>query len=293
MTKFAGNIFSMPRFLPAIAFIILSVSALAQVPDFCITREEYRLYTLVNEARTKKGLSVVPISRSLCYVAKIHARDLFHNNPDTAGCTLNSWSDQGPWTSCCHSKQTPNPLCILNKPAELAKYPGEGHELCYWDSETLVPDTVMRFWMSIGQAREILMNENKWSVFSWKAMGIGMYKGYVSLWVGEALDSLAEPTLCGTALGADFLALPDKPAMPVVITKPTGRYYLILASLKTEADANKEVERFKKAGFPNARIIYKDNLYRVSIADYTTQQEGLDAKKGLGDEYKSAWVTKF
>jgi hypothetical protein len=181
----------------------------------------------------------------------------------------------------------------VNKPAELAKYPGEGHELCYWDSETLSPDTVMKFWMSIDQAREILLNEKKWSVFTWKAMGIGMYKGYVCLWVGDVQDSLPEPTLCGSTLGADFLALPDKPEQPVVITKPTGRYYLIFASLKTEADANKELERFKKAGFPNARIILKDNLYRVSLADYTTQQEGLEAKKQLGDEYKAAWITKY
>jgi hypothetical protein len=125
-------------------------------------------------------------------------------------------------------------------------------------------------------------------------MGVGIYKGYVCLWLGEVQDSLAEPTLCGTAPGSDFLALPDKPEVKDEILKnPTGKYFLIFASVKTEDDAKKEINRFKKLGFPNSKAIYKDNLYRISISDHATQQEALDAKKALGDNYKSAWVTKF
>jgi len=283
----------MSRFIIFFILLFSFFISNAQVPDLCLTREEYRLYSLINDARTKKGLPVVPISRSLSYVAKIHARDLFHNNPDTSYCSLNSWSDQGTWTACCHSKYTPNPSCIVNKPMELAKYPGEGHELCYWDSEILNPDTVMRFWLSIDQAREILLNEKKWSYFTWKALGVGIYKGYVCLWLGEMLDSLSEPTLCGSAHGADFLPLPDKSEQLVLLSKPSGRYYLIFASLKTEDDAKKELARFKKSGFAGAKIIFKDNLYRVSLSDFGTQQEALNAKKELGEEYKASWVTKF
>jgi hypothetical protein len=293
ITKFAGKIIAMPRLSVIIIFIFSTIFAKAQVPDICLTKDEYRLYSLINESRAKKGLAVIPISKSLSYVAKIHARDLFHNNPDTSFCSLNSWSDQGPWTDCCHSKYTPNPTCIVNKPSELTKYPGEGHELCFWDSETLNPDTVMKFWLSVDAAREIFMNEKKWGYFNWKAMGVGMYKGYVCLWLGEMLDSLSEPTLCGSAPGADFLPMPDKPETDVFLKAPTGRYYLIFASLKTEADARKEVERFKKEGFSQSKIILKDNLYRVSLSDYKTQQEALNAKKELGEKYKAAWVTKF
>lgn len=280
----------------AIILLLLFAKTFAhsQVPDICLTRDEYRLYSLVNEIRLKKGLAVIPISKSLSYVAKIHARDLFHNNPDTSFCSLNSWSDQGDWTACCHSRYTPNPSCILNKPAELTKYTGEGHELCFWDSEILHPDTVMKFWMEVDQTRDILLNEKKWGFFNWKAMGVGIYKGYVCLWLGEALDVEPEPTLCGTAHGADFLPLPEKKVKTdAALTAPTGRYYLIFASLKTEADARKEQARFKKAGFASSKIILKDGLYRVSLNDYNTQQDALKAKKELGEKYKAAWVTKF
>ncbi len=106
-------------FLFSILLVFTGTTALAQIPDFCLTKAEYRLYTLINEYRTKQGLGIIPISRSLCYVAKIHARDLFVNNPDTSFCSLNSWSDKGLWTACCHSAQSPNPLCIVNKPKEL------------------------------------------------------------------------------------------------------------------------------------------------------------------------------
>jgi hypothetical protein len=283
----------MSRSAIIILFILSSFLVKAQVPDLCITKDEYRLYSLVNDARAKKGLPVIPISRSLCYVAKIHARDLFHNNPDTSYCSLNSWSDQGPWTPCCHSKFNPAPTCIVSKPSELTKYTGEGHELCFWDSGTLNSDTVMRFWLSVDPSREILLNEKKWVYFNWKAMGVGIYKGYVCLWLGEVLDSLPEPTLCGSAPNADFLAMPDKPVVEILITAPTGRYYLISASLKTEADARKQAAKFKADGFLQSKIILKDNLYRVSLSDYPTQAEALNAKKGLGEKYKEAWVTKF
>ena len=285
----------MPRVTTIIFFLFFAAGLVrSQVPDICLTKDEYRLYSLVNEKRVKKGLSVIPISKSLSYVAKMHARDLFHNNPDTAFCSLNSWSDQGTWIACCHSKYTPNPSCILNKPAELTKYTGEGHELCFWDSETLHPDTVIKFWMSVDQTREIILNEKKWSYFTWKAIGVGMYKGYVCLWLGEAIDAEPEPRLCGSTPGEDYLPLPDKkPNSDEVITAPTGRYYLIFASLKTEADARKELSRFRKAGFASSKIILKDSLYRVSLNDYGTQQEALNAKKELGESYKAAWVTKF
>jgi hypothetical protein len=268
-------------------------STFCQIPDICLTKEEYRLYSIINDYRTKQGLGIVPISRSLCYVAKIHARDLFFNRPDTSFCSLNSWSDKGQWVACCHSRYTPNPACIVNKPAELTKYPGEGHELCYWDSEELQPDTVFNFWLSIEQAREILLNQKKWSYFKWNAMGVGLYKGYASVWVGEALDTVPEPTLCADAPGADNLIMPLKESQKDVVSVATGRSYIIFGSFNTLEDALKMVQKYKKNGFNQAKVLAKDNTYRVSLSDYPTQKEALDAKKTLGNEYKESWVTKF
>jgi hypothetical protein len=266
---------------------------ICQVPDFCLTKDEYHLYSMINDYRSKQGLDIIPVSKSLCYVAKIHARDLFINRPDTSSCSLNSWSDKGKWTACCHSRLTPNPSCILNKPAELAKYPGESHELCYWDSEQLHPDTVFNFWLSIDQARELLLNEKKWNLNYWKAIGIGLYKGYACVWVGEVRDTLPEPSLCGNDPGADDLVLPLKDPPKDVVSSPTGRYYIIFGSFNTLEDALKMIKKYKKDGFYQAKVIVKGETYRVSLADHATQQEALNARKMLGTEYEEAWVTKY
>lgn len=278
----------------AIILIILTGGYVkGQVPDFCLTKDEYRLYSLINDYRTKQGLGIIPISRSLCYVAKVHARDLYFNNPDTSSCSLNSWSDKGLWTACCHSRTTPNPVCIYNKPKELTKYAGEGHELAYWDSEELSPDTILHFWQSIEQTKEVLLNQKKWSYFKWKALGIGLYKGYACVWVGEVTDTLPEPTLCGNAPGSDKLELPLKDIFKEVISSPTGRSYIIFGSFNTREDAAKMVGKYRKEGFPQAKILINDSTYRVSLADYATQQEAMNARKILGDGFKEAWVTKY
>jgi hypothetical protein len=279
-----------------IILIILMFSGagtFGQVPDICLTKEEYRLYSVINEYRAKQGLSIIPVSRSLCYVAKVHARDLYFNRPDTGFCSLNSWSDKGMWTACCHSKYTPNPSCIVNKPAELTKYAGEGHEVCYWESEDLQPDTVFKFWLSVEPSRELLLNQKKWSYFTWNAMGVGLYKGYACVWVGEGRDTIPEPKLCADKPGSNDFIMPLKDSQKDVVSASTGRSYIIFGSFGSLDDAVKMAQKYKKNGFSQAKVIVKDNTYRVSLADYPTQKEALDAKKLLSDEYKESWVMKF
>ena len=285
----------MSRTISITVFILFACKGLfAQIPDFCLTKDEYRLYTLINEYRTKNGLSIIPISRSLSYVAKIHVRDLYMNNPDTSICSLNSWSDKGLWTACCHSGTTPSPVCIVNKPKELTKYPGEGHEIAYWESEQLNPDTIIHFWKSLDATKEILLNQKRWSYFNWKAIGIGLYNGYACVWVGDLIDIEPEPVLCTSASGNDNLALPSKTTTQEVVSNPTGRYYIIFGSFNTKEDAEKMVAKYRKEGFSNAKIMVNDQkTYRVSLNDFATQQEALDAKGKLGNGYKDAWITKY
>jgi hypothetical protein len=281
------------------AFILLTilllsgVKTIGQLPDVCLTKEEYRLYSIINQYRTKQGLSIIPVSRSLCYVAKIHARDLYFNRPDTGFCSLNSWSDKGHWTACCHSRYTPNPSCIVKKPAELTKYTGEGHEICYWDSQALQPDTVLKFWLTVAPAREMLLNQEKWSNFNWNAMGVGLFNGYASVWVGELRDTVPEPALCADTPGSDNITLPLKEPQKDVVSVATGRSYIIFGSFGSLGDALKTVQTYKKKGFSQAKVIVKDNTFRVSLADYPTQKEAQDAKKLLSAEFKESWVMKF
>jgi hypothetical protein len=278
----------------SVILILTAGKLFSQIPDFCLTRDEYRLYSLINEYRVKNGLGVIPVSRSLCYVAKIHARDLYMNNPDTAFCSLNSWSDKGKWTPCCHSAFTPNPACIVNKPKELTKYPGEGHEISYYGTENLNPDTILNFWKSTEITQELLLNQKKWSYFTWKAIGIGLYKGYACMWVGDVMDTIPEPTLCSNTNGAENFPVPFKTFEKVVITKPTGRYYIIYGSFNSEDDAIKMTEKYQKEGFSMAKIVVSDEkAFRVSLYDFATQQEALEARKKLGNGYKEAWITKY
>jgi len=281
------------------AFILLTilllsgVKTIGQLPDVCLTKDEYRLYSIINQYRTKQGLSIIPVSRSLCYVAKIHARDLYFNRPDTGFCSLNSWSDKGRWIACCHSRNTPNPLCIVKKPAELTKYSGEGHEICYWDSQPIQPDTVLKFWLTVTPARELILNQGKWGNFNWNAMGVGLFNGYASVWVGELRDTVPEPTLCIDTPGADNIILPLKEPQKDVVSAATGRSYIIFGSFASQADALKMVQKYKTKGFSQAKVIVKDNTYRVSLSDYPTQKEAIDAKKLLSGEFKESWIMKF
>jgi len=281
----------------AVTFLLLLAPAgllHAQIPDgYCVSQEEYSLYRKINDYRTSKGLQVIPISRSLCYVAKLHVIDLYENHPDTSYCNLNSWSDKGPWKACCHSKFQPMPDCILNKPKELTSYKGQAHELCYFDSQEIVADTVFNFWMRVEQAKDILVNNRKWSLFTWQAMGVAIYKQYACVWVGEDMDTEKEPGICPGELDLKEMNITGKPAVANVVTQPTGRFYLIFGSFTTEAEAMKALDEFRQEGFYQSKVVVKDDTWRVSLSDHVTMQEARDAKSRLGDDYKEAWIIKF
>ena len=120
-----------PRLLPLI-FILVGLSTFGQkgIPDdFCLSDDEYRLYEMINAHRVLNGLIEIPLSASLSYVARTHVIDLYTNHPDTSICNLNSWSDKGSWTPCCHNKYVPQEECIRDKPKEFTGYSGEVYEL--------------------------------------------------------------------------------------------------------------------------------------------------------------------
>jgi hypothetical protein len=260
--------------------------------DFCITHEEYQLYKRIIDYRKENKLSAIPLSTSLSFVARLHVRDLYENRPDTSYCNLNSWSDKGPWTACCHSRFTPHPECVRNKPNELTDYSGEGHELVYWDSEAALPDTVFNFWLTIDQAKDMFLNREKWALYSWKAIGIGIHMGYASVWLGDEPDPEKEPTICKSVEEAG-LKIPEKPVVKAVITEPTGRFFLIYGSFENEEIAKQERERFIGEGFVHSRVLIKDGHYRVSISDHDSHEAAGKFRGQLPEKYREAWILKF
>jgi hypothetical protein len=167
----------------------------------CLIEAEQELATLINEYRAEKGLSQIELSSSLSYVAQVHAQDLLSNKDRPSRCNLHSWSDKGDWTSCCYTPDHKQSECMWNKPAELTDYPGLGYEIAYFTTSTfntplLTAQDILNAWKGSSGHNAVIMNEGIWRSVSWKAMGIGIYKGYATVWFGKEKDPVGIPDLC-------------------------------------------------------------------------------------------------
>ena len=285
--------------LPLILILLLNLSAIAQkgVPgDFCLSDDEFRLYELINAHRVLNGDKEIPLSASLSYVARTHVIDLYTNHPDTSICNLNSWSDKGEWTACCHNKYVPQEDCVRNKPKELTNYSGKGYELTYAEVFNVHPDTVFRFWKKIDEANEFLLNEGQWEDKNWRAVGVGIYKSYAVIWMGERSDPSASPELCYAVEKAEAhesraAAIAGKVA---VITSITGRFYVVVASFQSVADAQNEAKKHANIAGTSIKIL-KNNQgqYRVSINDYPNLDAAKQGKEEYKGDFSGAWILNY
>jgi hypothetical protein len=268
-----------------------------QVPgDFCITAEEFRLYQLVNAHRVAYGQKTIPLSASLSYVARTHVIDLYTHHPDTGICNLNSWSDRGDWTPCCHNIHVPQEECIRNKPKEIASYPGEGYELTYAEVFDTNADTVFRFWTKIDEANNFLLNRANWEKKNWRAMGVGIYKSYAVLWMGQRTDAMPAPEHCRDEGIRKPVAVGDiAPAtMAELVSTPTNRFYIIIASFQSEADARREAEKHGQVDGSRIKILRNpQGQYRVSIIDHESLEEARQSKEKYGKLFSGAWILNF
>ena len=282
-------------------FLLAGLNALGQkgIPDdFCLSNDEYRLYEMINAHRVLNGLKEIPLSASLSYVARTHVIDLYTNHPDTSICNLNSWSDKGSWTPCCHNKYVPQEECIRNKPKELTGYTGEGYELTYAEVFNTRADTVFKFWSTIDEANEFLLNEGRWEKKNWRAMGIGIYKSYAVLWMGQKTDALPSPELCSGVSASKTKNVRNEASVAIgsipIISSKSGRFYLIVASLQSDTDAQKEAKKYSKLEGTNIMILKNmQGQYRVSINDYPNLQEAKQGKTKFKDSLKGVWILNY
>lgn len=259
--------------------------------DFCISGNELKLYNLINKYRQENKLSEIPLSKNLCYVAKLHVSDLHYNRPDTANCNLHSWSDQGHWAECCYGRTKFNNTCMTSKPQELTTYPGLGYEIAFWESVDAIPEIVLNLWKSSAASNDLILNRNIWEGKNWNAFGVGMLEGYAVVWFGEKPEKEEGVKVCATGKMAGRLV--DKAREMADQAKPEGiRYYLIIASFKDEATAKSELARYKTRGFRSPSVVSSGDNYRVSLGNYATQDEAVKAKKSLGEKYQNAWILK-
>ncbi len=169
--------------------------------EVCITREEAKLHRLINEYRDSRGLSPIPLSLNLTKVAKTHAADLYYNNPHYEDlCNMHSWSAKGDWEPCCYTYDHANAECMWNKPREISNYKGYGYEIVFYMSpvtgEISMASESLDSWKQSPAHNNIIINAGIFSNIEWNAIGIGIYKEYVTVWFGEKTDDEGEPERC-------------------------------------------------------------------------------------------------
>lgn len=290
-----------------IGFIFLALPAVhAQQAEqdtlfetYCITSEELHLYRLINEYRLVFDLEIIPLSKSLSYVAHMHVRDLHENRPDLQSCNLHSWSDKGNWTPCCYAKDPNRTNCMWSKPRELTTYMGNGQELILWENIQATPRSTFDQWRNFEATNDVFLHRGRWQEKSWKAIGIAIYEGYASVWLGEVVDQIAFIPVCDdeNELASNWLitetsAEPEdeqevEPEIPII------KYYLIVSSFKDKEQAITEVERLKNNGYLDAKMHEKDGNFRISIHDYEDIQEAVKMRRQLNNVFKGIWIMEM
>lgn len=188
--------------------LLIQITGYAQAPpdqlpvaDLCLSAAEASLADRINEYRNKRNLPDVPLSRSLSYVAQLHARDLAQNFRQNKRCNMHSWSDNGSWTSCCYTSDQRKASCMWSKPRELTDYKGDGFEIAYYSSYPYSTPgdfaaDILKGWQASKGHNQVIVNIGTWKTVKWKAMGIGIYGEYAVVWFGELPDNAGIPGVC-------------------------------------------------------------------------------------------------
>ena len=166
--------------------------------SFCIDANEMDLFRMINEYRQLYNLPPISLSKSLSYVAELHAKDLFLNHPDQGSCNFHSWSNKGFWTPFCYPKDETKKNSVWDKPRSLTKYPSKAYEVVYWENNPLVKDTIMMVWKTEEYFNSFLLNTGKWQGKTWNAIGIAVFENYACAWFGEVPDPEGDVLVCGS-----------------------------------------------------------------------------------------------
>jgi hypothetical protein len=165
-----------------------------------LNEAEIELARQINDYRKSKDLKPIPLSASLSLVARIHVYDLSENYVYGRNCNLHSWSSSGYWSSCCYTSDHRRAACMWDKPRELTDYKGDGYEIAFYSTYEYssvagqIADAIGGWKTSRGH-NELIVNKGKWTTSEWKAMGVGVYGGFVVVWFGEHVDQAGGPII--------------------------------------------------------------------------------------------------
>lgn len=264
-----------------------------KIKDICISKKEYRLYTLINAFRIDNDLPEISLSGSLSLLAKLHINDLITNHPDTSICNLHSWSDKGDWNACCYNKYIFEPSCMYDKAKELTNYKAKAYEMVFWESPEAHPDSVMQSWINIFASADMILSSDKWKNYNWESIGIAIKDEYAIVWFGEIKDMEETPELCDKEILVSDTIKIQKEEPNKLITKKTGKYFIIFGSVDNQKDAERKLDQYRKNNFPDAVIMIKDNKFRICLSIHETLKEARTAREKLSENYRDAWILKF
>jgi uncharacterized protein YkwD len=148
-------------------------------------REEQRLYNSLMAYRRENGLPSIPLSPSLNLVANRHVLDLEINIGDlTHG-----------WSNCPYSASNRSTYsCMWDAPQRLGTaYSGYGYENAFSSSGEATAGSALRSWQGSSAHNAVILNQGMWQDSDWKAIGIGIHRGYAVLWFGEETDPATLP----------------------------------------------------------------------------------------------------
>jgi len=179
----------------------LSAQPVSNTPAFgtiCLSDTEQALFSMINAYRKQSGLKAVTISKSLSYVARIHAYDLSDNYKSGSRCNMHSWSENGNWSPCCYTDDHKKAGCMWDKPRELTDYPSNGYEIAFYTSrkypspEAFAKD-ILDGWKKSRSHNEVIINKGVWKDIRWEAIGIGISENFATVWFGETEDPAGKP----------------------------------------------------------------------------------------------------
>jgi len=168
-------------------------------PGSCLTAEEAKLASLINDYRTLNGLPNAPLSKSLTAVAQWHVKDLVLNHPVTSVCNMHSWSDKGFWSPVCYTSNHSNAEGMWIKPKEVSRgvYTGDGYEIAYWTSTNNAQAAdALNAWKNSSGHNNVILERDIWDNFDWQAMGVGIYQGYAVAWFSYLFDPAGTISPC-------------------------------------------------------------------------------------------------
>jgi hypothetical protein len=250
-----------------------------KVPSsYCLHPVEKQLADSINHIRKIHGKKAIPLSVSLCYVARTHVNDLLKHHPDTSICNLSSWSNKGHWKPCCYNRYVTNHECMWRKPKELTSYPYRGYEMAAYSQDNMNIDSIIAMWEVSPEALDMILTKGIWEKKSWACMGIGVNRHYISVWFGQRADRAGKPKMC------------HKTSKNKISKTISHGYYLIYGSFPDYSTAIRAQKRVKAKGFTKAGILKSGKYIRVYLYRSSDFQYIKKERQKWKKKYPGLWI---